>query len=104
MLLQILQDFFKTLLFGPEIDAKLMEKWHTSYYGKVIREAEILTSTPVLQSLLKSVRNQYNNESSEDHPVIQLKAKLNHFESIRSYAVLVMELNTAQKAWGGYGQ
>uniref|UniRef100_UPI003AAFAE01 uncharacterized protein n=1 Tax=Centroberyx gerrardi TaxID=166262 RepID=UPI003AAFAE01 len=34
----ILQDF--SLLFGPETAAKLLEKWHTSYKGKVIREAE----------------------------------------------------------------
>ncbi|XP_078145189.1 uncharacterized protein LOC139914508 [Centroberyx gerrardi] len=60
----ILQDF--SLLFGPETAAKLLEKWHTSYKGKVIREAESLTATPVLQSLLKSARNLYTDESSED--------------------------------------
>ena len=69
LLLQILHDF--SLLFGPEISARLLEKWHTSYKGKVIREAECLTSTPVLQSLLKSAKNQYSEESSEDHPGIQ---------------------------------
>lgn len=72
LLLQICQDF--SFLFGPETAAKLLEKWHTAYKGKVIREAESLTTTPVLQSLLKSARNQYNDESSEDIPGIQLKA------------------------------
>eukprot|EP00064_Thunnus_orientalis_P006351 superscaffoldBa00000657_g6368 len=62
----ILQDF--SLPFGPEIATELLEKWHTSYKRKVIREAKSLTSTPMLQSLLKSARNHYNDESSEAHP------------------------------------
>lgn len=57
--LQIHQDF--SLLFGPETAAKLLEKWHTSFKGKVIREAESLTTTPVLQSLLKSAKNPNND-------------------------------------------
>lgn len=61
------QDF--SLLFGPETAAKLLEKWHTSFKGKVIREAESLTTTPVLQSLLKSAKNPNNDASSEDRPV-----------------------------------
>ncbi|KAF5883276.1 uncharacterized protein DAT39_022964, partial [Clarias magur] len=62
----ILQDF--SLLFGPETAAKLLEKWFTSYKEKVIREAESLTSTPMLQSLLRSARNQCHDESSESCP------------------------------------
>ncbi|XP_065127690.2 uncharacterized protein [Paramisgurnus dabryanus] len=62
----IAQDF--SLLFGPEVASKLLEKWHTFYKIKVIREAENLTTTPVLQSLLKSARNQCSDELSEDHP------------------------------------
>ncbi|MED6286268.1 hypothetical protein CHARACLAT_004193 [Characodon lateralis] len=54
------QDF--SLLFGPETSAKLLEKWHTFYKCKVIREAESLTTTPVLQSLLRSARNQHNDD------------------------------------------
>ncbi|XP_029910306.1 uncharacterized protein LOC115361135 [Myripristis murdjan] len=60
------QDF--SLLFGPETAAKLLEKWHTSFKGKVIREAESLTTTPVLQSLLKSAKNPNNDAFSEDRP------------------------------------
>ncbi|KAK3515570.1 hypothetical protein QTP70_024585, partial [Hemibagrus guttatus] len=45
------------------------EKWHTSYKEKVIREAESLTSTPMLESLLRSPRNQWHDESSESCPV-----------------------------------
>ncbi|KAJ8009753.1 hypothetical protein DPEC_G00094800 [Dallia pectoralis] len=60
------QDFI--ILFGPETAAKLLERWHTCFKRKVIREAESLTTTPVLQSLLKSARNQCNDESSEGHP------------------------------------
>ncbi|XP_073323624.1 uncharacterized protein [Pagrus major] len=59
------QDF--NLLFGPETAAKLLEKWHTAFKGKVIREAESLVTTPVLQSLLKSARNRHD-EASEDRP------------------------------------
>ncbi|XP_056331620.1 uncharacterized protein LOC130243470 isoform X1 [Danio aesculapii] len=59
------QDF--SLLFGAETAAKLLEKWPTFYKEKVIREAERLTTTSVLQSLLNSARNLYNDESSEDH-------------------------------------
>lgn len=62
----IAQDF--SLIFGPEVASKLLEKWHTFYKIKVIREAENLTTTPVLQSLLKSARNQCSDELSEDHP------------------------------------
>ncbi|KAF5888164.1 uncharacterized protein DAT39_022004, partial [Clarias magur] len=62
----ILQDF--SLLFGPETAAKLLEKWFTLYKEKVIREAESLTSTPMLQSLLRSARNQCHDESSESCP------------------------------------
>ncbi|KAJ8012627.1 hypothetical protein DPEC_G00044840 [Dallia pectoralis] len=60
------QDFI--ILFGPETAAKLLERWHTCFKRKVISEAESLTTTPVLQSLLKSARNQCNDESSEGHP------------------------------------
>ncbi|KAI7814032.1 hypothetical protein IRJ41_006664 [Triplophysa rosa] len=55
------------LLFGPDTSSKLLQKWHTFCKEKVIGEAESLTTTPVLQSLLKSARNQYNKESSADH-------------------------------------
>ncbi|KAI7793219.1 hypothetical protein IRJ41_008801 [Triplophysa rosa] len=61
----IAQDF--NLLFGPDTSSKLLQKWHTFCKEKVIGEAESLTTTPVLQSLLKSARNQYNKESSADH-------------------------------------
>ncbi|XP_018552123.1 uncharacterized protein LOC108897147 isoform X2 [Lates calcarifer] len=57
------QDF--SLVFGPETAAKLLKKWHYSFKRKVIRESESLTTTPVLQSLLRSARNQNNDE---DHP------------------------------------
>ncbi|MEQ2277031.1 hypothetical protein XENORESO_018326 [Xenotaenia resolanae] len=57
------QDF--SLLFGPETSAKLLEKWHTFYKCKVIREAESLTTTPVLQSLLRSARNQHDDDCPE---------------------------------------
>ncbi|KAK0152197.1 hypothetical protein N1851_006429 [Merluccius polli] len=57
------QDF--SLLFGPETSAKLLEKWHTFYKSKVIREAESLTTTPVLQSLLRSASNQHNDDRPE---------------------------------------
>ncbi|XP_071357558.1 uncharacterized protein [Trachinotus anak] len=60
---EIHQDF--SLLFGPETSAKLLEKWHTFYKSKVIREAERLTTTPVLQSLLRSARNQHNDDRPE---------------------------------------
>lgn len=61
----IAQDF--SLLFGPQTAAKLLEKWPTFYKEKVIREAERLTTTSVLHSLLKSARNQHDDESPEDH-------------------------------------
>ncbi|XP_076607095.1 uncharacterized protein LOC143333046 [Chaetodon auriga] len=57
------QDF--SLLFGQETAAKLLEKWYTSFKGKVIREAESLTTTPVLQSLLKSAKNPNNDWDSD---------------------------------------
>lgn len=90
MSLSLLRNTFMTgkmalifsLLFGPEISARLLEKWHTSYKGEVIREAECLTSTPVLQSLLMSAKNQYSDKSSEDHPGIRLQ--LNYFKCIGS--------------------
>lgn len=72
LLLEMHQDF--SLLFGPETAAKLL-KWHTSFKRKAIREAESLMTTPVLQSLLRSARNQNNDESSEDQPGINLMAK-----------------------------
>ncbi|XP_030581778.1 uncharacterized protein LOC115777891 [Archocentrus centrarchus] len=62
----ILQDF--TLLFGPEKSTKLLEKWHTSFKGKVVREAEGLTATPLLNSLLRSARNQDVEESLDYQP------------------------------------
>lgn len=74
MLLQIHQDF--SLLFGPDTAAKLLEKWHTSYKRKVIREAERLTTTPALQSLLRSVKNQHIDEPTEDHSGIKCQLKL----------------------------
>ncbi|XP_062279157.1 uncharacterized protein LOC133983958 [Scomber scombrus] len=58
------QDF--SLIFGPETADKLLEKWHPSFYKrKVIKEAESLTTTPVVQSLLRSARNQNNDEASD---------------------------------------
>ena len=73
MLLQILQDF--RLMFGTETADKLLEKWHTFYKAKVIREAEReLTPSPVIRSLLKSARN-LQDDDSEDRPGIQLKPK-----------------------------
>ncbi|KAG9260186.1 hypothetical protein AMEX_G16206 [Astyanax mexicanus] len=60
----ILQDF--SLLFGPETAARLLEKWPSSYKAKVIKEAEALTSTPFLQRLLKSARDQQGQLSSDD--------------------------------------
>ncbi|XP_058653137.1 uncharacterized protein LOC131552932 [Onychostoma macrolepis] len=65
----IAQDF--SLLFGPQTAAKLLEKWPTFYKEKVIREAESLTTTSVLQNLLKSARNQHDDKSPEDHQVNQ---------------------------------
>ncbi|XP_075315188.1 uncharacterized protein LOC142375144 [Odontesthes bonariensis] len=62
----ILQDF--TLLFGPEKSTKLLEKWHTSFKGKVLQEAEGLTATPLLLNLLRSARNQDVEESLHYQP------------------------------------
>ncbi|XP_031134996.1 uncharacterized protein LOC116035812 [Sander lucioperca] len=66
------QDFI--LLFGPETAAKLLEKWHTCYKRKVIREAESLTTTPVLQSLLKSARNQCNDDKKKTQKISPAQA------------------------------
>ncbi|XP_023283550.1 uncharacterized protein LOC111670859 isoform X2 [Seriola lalandi dorsalis] len=52
------QDF--NLIFGPETADKLLEKWHPSFKRKVIKEAESLTT-----SLLRSARNQNNDEASD---------------------------------------
>ncbi|XP_041666249.1 uncharacterized protein LOC121524802 [Cheilinus undulatus] len=61
----ISQDF--NLLFGPETATRLLKNWPTSYKEKVISAAENLTTTPVLQSLLKSAWNPRDNEPSQDH-------------------------------------
>ncbi|XP_051566984.1 uncharacterized protein LOC127448461 isoform X2 [Myxocyprinus asiaticus] len=58
----ILQDF--SLLFGPEISARLLE-WWPSYKPKLIKEASALVSTPYLEQLLQSAR-QEQGESSVD--------------------------------------
>lgn len=64
--LQINQDF--SLIFGPEAADKQLEKWHPSFKRKVIKEAENLTTTPVVQSLLRSARNKKNSDEASDCP------------------------------------
>ncbi|XP_030581634.1 uncharacterized protein LOC115777787 [Archocentrus centrarchus] len=61
----VLQDF--QMMFGEEISSKLMEKWETSLRQKVIKEANNLTRTPMLESLLQSAQEnpEDNEESSE---------------------------------------
>ncbi|KAI4802051.1 hypothetical protein KUCAC02_019910 [Chaenocephalus aceratus] len=63
----ILQDF--SLLFGSETPSKLLEKWPTSFKAKVIQQAEMLTSTPLLKRLLLSAKNQRADEPSLESPV-----------------------------------
>ncbi|KAI4792374.1 hypothetical protein KUCAC02_033418, partial [Chaenocephalus aceratus] len=62
----ILQDF--SLLFGSETPSKLLEKWPTSFKAKVIQQAEMLTSTPLLKRLLLSAKNQRADEPSLESP------------------------------------
>ncbi|XP_072554152.1 uncharacterized protein [Paramormyrops kingsleyae] len=57
----ILQDF--SLLFGDEIAVRLLEKWHTSFKAKVIKEAETLTCTPLIQRLLRSAKDQQGEQT-----------------------------------------
>ncbi|MEQ2314195.1 hypothetical protein AMECASPLE_009705 [Ameca splendens] len=61
----VLRDF--QMMFGEEISSKLMEKWGTSLKQKVIKEANNLTRTPMLESLLQSAEEnpEDNEESSE---------------------------------------
>ncbi|KAI4828223.1 hypothetical protein KUCAC02_022328 [Chaenocephalus aceratus] len=62
----ILQDF--SLLFGSETPSKLLEKWPTSFKAKVVQQAEMLTSTPLLKRLLLSAKNQRGDEPSLESP------------------------------------
>ncbi|KAI4812079.1 hypothetical protein KUCAC02_014935, partial [Chaenocephalus aceratus] len=48
--------------------SKLLEKWPTSFKAKVIQQAEMLTSTPLLKRLLLSAKNQRGEEPSLESP------------------------------------
>lgn len=52
------------MLFGEEISSKLMEQWGTSLRQKVIKEANNLTRTQMLESLLQSAEE--NPEEDEE--------------------------------------
>ncbi|KAK1879141.1 Nestin [Dissostichus eleginoides] len=73
----ILQDF--SLLFGSETPSKLLEKWPTSFKAKVIQQAEMLTSTPLLKRLLLSAKNQRGDEPSLESPGTSKEAICNFF-------------------------
>nr|XP_054606082.1 uncharacterized protein LOC129166771 [Nothobranchius furzeri] len=56
------------MMFGEEVSPKLMEKWGTSLKVKVIKEANNLTKTPVLESLIQSaVESPEGNDESSLH-------------------------------------
>ncbi|KAI4803941.1 hypothetical protein KUCAC02_025586, partial [Chaenocephalus aceratus] len=57
-----------SLLFGSETRSKLLEQWPTSFKAKVIQQAEMLTSTPLLKRLLLSAKNQRADEPSLESP------------------------------------
>ncbi|MEQ2236487.1 hypothetical protein ILYODFUR_013339 [Ilyodon furcidens] len=53
------------MMFGEEISSKLMEKWGTTLKQKVIKEANKLSRTSMLDSLLQSAEeNPEDNEES----------------------------------------
>ncbi|XP_055011958.1 uncharacterized protein LOC129409554 [Boleophthalmus pectinirostris] len=58
----ILQDF--QLLFGEETSAKLLEKWGTLLKIKIIKEANNLTKTPMLESLIQAAEGNPGEEIS----------------------------------------
>ncbi|KAK0148560.1 putative nuclease HARBI1 [Merluccius polli] len=66
---------------GAEISAKLLEKWHTFYKGKVIREAESLTTTPVLQSLLSPSFEKQSTTSAEYLLLLTLSTAVHCFHA-----------------------
>ncbi|XP_070399982.1 uncharacterized protein [Nothobranchius furzeri] len=68
----VVQDF--QMMFGEEVSSKLMEKWGTSLKVKVIKEANNLTKTPVLESLIQSAEEspEGNDESTWDSDMAAL--------------------------------
>nr|XP_055046934.1 uncharacterized protein LOC129432506 [Misgurnus anguillicaudatus] len=58
----ILQDF--SLLFGPEISSKLLERW-PSFKPKLIKEASALVTTAYLEQLLQSAKEEQVGSSEE---------------------------------------
>lgn len=61
----VLQDF--QMMFGEEISSKLMEKWGTCLRQKVIKEANNLTGSAMLESLFQSAQeNPEDKEASSE--------------------------------------
>ncbi|XP_034059009.1 uncharacterized protein LOC117537776 [Gymnodraco acuticeps] len=76
-------------LQSSETPSKLLEKWPTSFKAKVIQQAEMLTSTPLLKRLLLSAKNQRADEPSLESP---------EWDSDMASILLLLHLSSPQPA------